>query len=152
VTNRMRIIGRDEAGEPLVAKGQAMLTGVCVRVDWLWLLLPGGVAVLAIIVLAGTVVQSAQHLSSFPVWKSSLLPVLWYGVWTPLSGQGGEGDRPAELQDLKAAASLTVASFRPRGSEQLSCHGMIDRLHFVILHNSPLSLKSINNMNLPRGI
>ncbi|KAK5658337.1 hypothetical protein OQA88_2313 [Cercophora sp. LCS_1] len=117
VTNRMRIIGMDEHGNPLKAEGQTMETRVCIRVNWYWLVLPGSLAVLVVFLLAGTVVQSEVHRQTQPVWKSSLLPSLFYGLRSVWERDGGNAvaDRPAELKMLQEMAESTVVRFRPRG-------------------------------------
>lgn len=119
VTHRMRIIGKDEAGNPLKAEGQTMETRVCIRVNWYWLILPGGLAVLVVLLLAGVVIQSLEHRLMQPVWKSSLLPSLFYGLRGGCE-QGEDAsdevsDRPAEIKVLHELASSTVVRFRQRG-------------------------------------
>lgn len=127
VTTRMRVIGKDDAANPLMAEGQTMETRVCIHVSWYWLILPGVLATLAILLLTGTVVQSYLHRKMYPVWKSSLLPSLFYGLRSSLQheehqrNEGGQdvasvsSDRPAELRDLQATASSTTVRFRPQG-------------------------------------
>ncbi|KAI1182528.1 hypothetical protein F5B17DRAFT_184554 [Nemania serpens] len=81
ITNRMRITGLGPDGKgPGVVLGDALRTTLCTRVNWLWLVLPAALTGLTLLLLGAAVVQSWRDGEERPVWKSSLLPLLFHGL------------------------------------------------------------------------
>ncbi|KAK0633880.1 hypothetical protein B0T14DRAFT_599058 [Immersiella caudata] len=84
-TNRIRLTGKtasvdndaDMASGTTgdAVEGEVWATGVCTEVDWRWLLLPAILVGLTVVVLIATIVGSWKR----PVWKASVLPVVFYG-------------------------------------------------------------------------
>lgn len=80
-TNKLRAIGSSnyEAGRHELASGTVMRTTVCTVFDWRWLLLPIILVAVTAVLLVLMVVQNSRNPEQ-PVWKSSLLPFIFYGV------------------------------------------------------------------------
>ncbi|KAI1336604.1 hypothetical protein F5Y15DRAFT_408460 [Xylariaceae sp. FL0016] len=108
LTNKLRTTGTDSAGNVgEVVKGRVFETTVCTSFDWRWLLMP---LLLVVITAAMMIVMVGQNLMDKrqPVWKSSLLPALFYGP-----GLEPRGAQPAmDLDELASQAAGTKVRFR----------------------------------------
>jgi hypothetical protein len=81
ITNRMREIGVQSVNSsaPSVVIGTAQQTFVCTRFEWYWLLMPA-ILLLATATLLSTVILGGFFdRQSYPIWKSSVLPLLLHG-------------------------------------------------------------------------
>ncbi|KAK5657155.1 hypothetical protein OQA88_3212 [Cercophora sp. LCS_1] len=105
-TNKLRVDGRSmyfgEARPDVV--GMAHDTTVCVQLDWVWLLLPAGLLVVGMLLLVGIIVHGLLE-SGQPVWKSSVLPLLYCG----LVEQPRLGHAPSEGELAERAKKTEVA-------------------------------------------
>ncbi|KAK6075632.1 hypothetical protein SCUP234_07721 [Seiridium cupressi] len=88
LTNRLRAIGQDFSGQPTLAHGTAMQVLVCTEVNWPWLAFPVGMVLSTTALLVGMTARDFFSKEAFPVWKSSLLPLLHYGLEKPSQQQG----------------------------------------------------------------
>lgn len=78
LTVQLRIIGTDSNGQPAFVSGTTYRTEVCTRFVWEWLLFPAVLAALvALLIIAVSTMSSVR--SEVP-WKSSTLPLLFYGL------------------------------------------------------------------------
>lgn len=93
VTNRMR----DLDGSRI--QGDVLRTSICIRIEWQWLILPVVVQLLAIAFFLLGLWQTSQ--ARIPVWKSSSLPLLFYG---PTDGAGIRLSQPASIRQLESKA------------------------------------------------
>lgn len=59
--------------------GVAWETTVCTYVEWPWIALPAMLTTATAVLLAGVVGKSWRYRASRPVWKSSILPLLFHG-------------------------------------------------------------------------
>lgn len=103
-TNKLRVIGSSnyEAGRHELASGAVMRTTVCTVFDWHWLLLPIILVAFTAVLLLFMVIQNSRDPDQ-PVWKSSLLPFIFYGVRGGLSSE--DEVRPAlDLAELDRQA------------------------------------------------
>ncbi|KAF6831068.1 hypothetical protein CMUS01_07488 [Colletotrichum musicola] len=89
------------------AVGSVIGTTVCTRFDWRWVLLPIILVCATAILLLAAIVQSWRD-PSLPVWKTSVLPLLFYGVG---SSDGGTSST-LDLDELRAHAESVTARFR----------------------------------------
>lgn len=90
ITNQLRMNGTDWYRNPSNVTGTAFQTVVCTRFQWFWLLFPAGMVFASAVLLVATAWRSSgrwrKRLSNhegsevLPVWKSSLLPLLFYGL------------------------------------------------------------------------
>lgn len=92
ITNQLRMNGIDWDENPSNVTGTAHQTVICLHFHWKWLLFPAGIVLLAAVILVVTAWKSRtrrswagsgpQHGASHrvPVWKSSPLPLLFYGL------------------------------------------------------------------------
>ncbi|KAF5562699.1 hypothetical protein FNAPI_3018 [Fusarium napiforme] len=60
------------------ASGQATEMAICTVFDWRWVLLPAGLVAITMLLLIVAVVQGFTN-PGMPVWKTSILPLLFYG-------------------------------------------------------------------------
>ncbi|KAK4451188.1 hypothetical protein QBC34DRAFT_348174 [Podospora aff. communis PSN243] len=84
-TNKLRLTGKTANVENNAlsetgttgdfTEGEVWTVGVCTEVDWRWLVLPAVLVGLTVLVLGLAVVGSWRG----PVWKASVLPVVFYG-------------------------------------------------------------------------
>ena len=61
------------------AQGLAWHTTVCTAVDWNWLVLPAALAGITAVLLASFIARSWHFRRLYPMWKSSIFPLLFYG-------------------------------------------------------------------------
>lgn len=80
---------REPQALPLgTAEGVAWRTTVCTVVHWEWLAFSAALVVLTAVLLAVTIVRNWRERHVRPVWKNSLLPLLFHGDRFGLGGQG----------------------------------------------------------------
>ncbi|PHH88680.1 hypothetical protein CDD83_7210 [Cordyceps sp. RAO-2017] len=60
-------------------KGEMYETTVCVKLDWPWLLLPGLLCLTTMTLLVIMLLLNTKHQDQ-PVWKCSILPLLFFGL------------------------------------------------------------------------
>lgn len=100
LTNHFRVTGSSNYNdaEHLSVVGRSERWTVCTRFDWQWLLFPIILTVMVVALLvwsiSGTFGRRAQ-----PVWKSSLLPLLYYGFES-----GEKEEEAAQLAELEGRA------------------------------------------------
>lgn len=95
LTNRIRAIGEDFDRAPLSVKGVATQLYVCTSFSWPWLLFPAAIFIGTAALLILMLIKSFIEGGSTPTWKSSLLPLLFYGL-----------EEQAKRQDLMEASQL----------------------------------------------
>lgn len=115
ITNQLRMNGTDWYGNPSNVTGTAFHTVVCTQVQWGWLLFPAGVLLASAVLLVATAWSSSSRwakarndrggLQGLPVWKSSLLPLLFYGLEDGIRLKGA----PVEDKEMVPLAKDTVA-------------------------------------------
>ncbi|KAF6787347.1 hypothetical protein CSOJ01_15230 [Colletotrichum sojae] len=91
--------------------GSVFRTTVCTKFDWRWVLLPIVLASATTVLLLVAVIQSCKD-PTMPVWKTSVLPLLFYGVG---SSDGGTSSS-LDLDELHAHAGSITARFRTGSS------------------------------------
>ncbi|KAI1084917.1 hypothetical protein F5B20DRAFT_576233 [Whalleya microplaca] len=83
ITNRMRTVGRGaDARSPGRALGTVWESTVCTHVDWRWMVLPFALELFTLCLLAAVVARNWRERARRPVWKSSVLPLLFHGLRT----------------------------------------------------------------------
>lgn len=109
VTNNMRTKGGSAANwyEHQVVYGKAQKTTTCTRFEWRWLIFPIALTIVALVLLVWGIVVSYLNRGR-PVWKDSLLPLLFYG----LEGERNQRERAAQVQDLDAQARGTMVRLK----------------------------------------
>ena len=80
ITNKFRTSGSSnyDISQAQTATGAVIETTVCIKFDWEWLLFPILLVSVAGVLLSLMILQSYQKPEQ-PVWKTSLLPLLFYG-------------------------------------------------------------------------
>ncbi|KAH9240716.1 hypothetical protein K456DRAFT_574870 [Colletotrichum gloeosporioides 23] len=90
---------------------------ICVQTFWAWLLYPGVVLGLTTMLFIRTCLQSNMKKRQRPVWKSNVLPLLFYNI---MAGRGRTDEEDAQhnveiplltLAELGAVANHTVVWF-----------------------------------------
>lgn len=115
ITNQLRMNGTDWYGNPSNVTGTAFQTVVCTQFQWGWLLFPASVVLASAVLLVATAWKSrspwgkAQSnrggLPVPPVWKSSILPLLFYGLEEGARLKGA----PVEDKEMVGLAGKMVA-------------------------------------------
>lgn len=115
ITNQLRMNGTDWYGNPSNVTGTAFQTVVCTQFQWGWLLFPAGVVLASAVLLAATAWRSSSRwrkvrsnrggLQGLPVWKSSILPLLFYGLEDGARLKGA----PVEDKEMVGLAGKMVA-------------------------------------------
>ncbi|KLO84805.1 uncharacterized protein LW93_5087 [Fusarium fujikuroi] len=98
------------------ATGQATEMAICTVFDWRWVLLPAGLMAITILLLIVAVVQGFTN-PGMPVWKTSILPLLFYGP--NVVGHTQETD----LDDLQKEAGRVIVRMEHDESVRL---GQVD--------------------------
>ncbi|KAL8311315.1 hypothetical protein RB597_002086 [Gaeumannomyces tritici] len=106
---------REDPDAPFV-RGVVMGSTLCIRFVWPWLLLPAALTVAAAAMLAVMIAQGYLEPGQ-PTWKSSILPLLLYGLQglghgdgrkdDDEGGSGGGDSRRPELLDLKGVEGIS---------------------------------------------
>ncbi|KAF6804877.1 hypothetical protein CMUS01_14748 [Colletotrichum musicola] len=103
---------------PAFVTGSATQALICIRANWQWLLYPAILLALAAILLVEACIRSHLDREQQPVWKSAILPFLFYNIKPRgVRSTWDEGDRTREaepllkLRDLELLADRTVARF-----------------------------------------
>ncbi|KAJ3495927.1 hypothetical protein NLG97_g3038 [Lecanicillium saksenae] len=104
----------DDGRSPRPAKrtiiGQPQQVTVCIRLRWQWLLYTSILCVITIVLLVMSLVSTRMHRER-PVWKSSLLPLLYLDFRPPDSEKKASAfDRGHTLHELRQMSKTT--SFR----------------------------------------
>lgn len=109
VTNNMRTKGGSAANwnEHQVVYGKAKKTTTCTRFEWRWLIFPIALTIVAIVLLGWGILASYLNRAR-PVWKNSLLPLLFYG----LEGEWNQREKAAQILDLDAQAKGTMVRLK----------------------------------------
>lgn len=105
VTNRFRSTGSSN-GDPLqaeTAKGDVVETAVCTVFNWEWLLLPIILVAINLLLLGYMIVQSLCRRSQ-PIWKTSILPLLFYNIRDIRRREGEEPRLVADMDTLDKRA------------------------------------------------
>ncbi|KAK8004984.1 hypothetical protein PG990_011021 [Apiospora arundinis] len=82
-TNQLRAYGTDWDNNPLKAPGTVMETTVCKQFNWVWLVYPLAMLVGTLILFMAIFISSSGLFGGGvqeTVWKSSVLPLLFYGL------------------------------------------------------------------------
>lgn len=115
------ILGPTDSRPPTPRKGQiegqAIEMTVCMRLEWPWLLFPGALCLITILLLAAMLVINRLDQKQ-PVWKTSLLPLLFYGLDEKVERRfGGAGEEGNNLGRLGKEAAQTSVRFYAGTSE-----------------------------------
>jgi hypothetical protein len=70
---------------PTVVYGSVYQMDVCVQINWGWLALPVVLLILTALLLFGTIVSGLYDRQMYPIWKSSILPLLYATPGTELA-------------------------------------------------------------------
>lgn len=93
-------------GTQLLAHGVVYANKVCVRFDWQWLMFPAVLIVIAALLLMAVILREGARDQQRPIWKSSILPLLFYGF---PDGAVVGNQEPVDAEALFATAkSLSV--------------------------------------------
>ncbi|KAN0071804.1 hypothetical protein V8E54_010400 [Elaphomyces granulatus] len=100
ITNRLRIDNSGTVVTKLV-HGTAIKTDTCIAFSWKWLLFPALHLILTAIFLAIAMLQPIYEKVEKPLWKSSILPLLYASPGTQLMA--------SEEHDMEAKSKVTIA-------------------------------------------
>jgi hypothetical protein len=117
MTNRFRFQYGISAQDVDLVQGKAWETKVCVSMRIKWLLLPIGLTSVTFILSMWTIITNWRRRHSIPIWKESILPLLFYGQdiaprdakALPIqpSGKDTGGD---QVEGLMEASTMVAAS------------------------------------------
>lgn len=119
ITDQLRMNGTDWYGNPANVTGTAYQTVVCNQFEAQWLSFPAGIILTTAVLLAATArrSQSVENGTSsgdrvrIPVWKVSILPLLFYGL-----EDGARLKEVVEETELAKTASGTKAELSTEGN------------------------------------
>ena len=101
ITKRIRIQGYDPMNSTQLVYGTVIQTTTCIAFSWGWMLFPALLIILTVICLVITMAQPIYGVEK-PLWKSSILPLLYASPGTQLMASG-------EARDMEARSKITVA-------------------------------------------
>ncbi|KAK1699693.1 hypothetical protein BDP55DRAFT_203541 [Colletotrichum godetiae] len=121
ISNRMRIYGLTSSETDTsnsYQEGTCSKTSICVRLEEWWLLYPAALLVLTSALLVSVYVQSCRDSGRQPIWKSSMLPLIFYNISEEhCSDERNDGRRIGssvpllQLPELESRADKTIVSF-----------------------------------------
>ncbi|KAK2757415.1 hypothetical protein CKAH01_05672 [Colletotrichum kahawae] len=114
ITNIMRTEGFDGRRNPnSFVNGLTSQSAVCIKAYWSWLIYPGSLLVLTAALFMTVYITSILDRRERPVWKSSVLPLIFYDIKSPESPKVGDRKSVSLLQlfELEKVADNTVVRF-----------------------------------------
>ncbi|QDS74890.1 hypothetical protein FKW77_003680 [Venturia effusa] len=108
VTNKVRMSRSNWDGSQAFATGLSTRTTICTQVDWPWLIFPAILLALTLFLLFTIVLRTMFEHGDVPIWKSSLLPLIF-------ASKGSFMTRSGELQDIDNAADDTIVKLERKG-------------------------------------
>ncbi|KAK2760145.1 hypothetical protein CKAH01_16548 [Colletotrichum kahawae] len=122
MTNRVRTYDDNSWSRDSQAfvNGSGTQAAVCIRADWLWLTYPGVLLLLTSILLLQAYMKSCMDRTGQPVWKSAILPLLFYNIISENSNPGDQDSSTPvvgptvpllQLPELELLADKTVVRF-----------------------------------------
>ncbi|KAI7773154.1 hypothetical protein LA080_011737 [Diaporthe eres] len=114
ITNKFRTSGSTnyDKFQKDEALGVATRMTICTAFDWQWLLLPLSLVATTAVLLLLTVLKNIKEYNQ-PVWKSSVLPLIFYGINVRSLPSDMEEPRPvADLDQLDEQASRMRIKFQ----------------------------------------
>ncbi|KAM0488414.1 hypothetical protein ACHAP7_001408 [Fusarium lateritium] len=109
---RMQVNTGGFSDKPDRVIGTVTEMAICTTFDWRWVLLPAGLMAVTMVLLICAVVQSYKN-STVPVWKTSILPLLFYGP------NVNDGTQETNLDELQKEAGKTRVKFQDDGRVRL---------------------------------
>ncbi|PHH63864.1 hypothetical protein CDD81_5421 [Ophiocordyceps australis] len=103
-------------------QGKVHETTICMRLEWPWLFVPGVLCLTTITLFAAMLISNARKHKQ-PVWKSSTLPLLLFGLDTHKLEEGS-----CALDDLQRQAECTTATLDLSGIYPRPALVALDRL------------------------
>jgi hypothetical protein len=105
ITNAMRIMGYDpRTNSSGLVNGTVWKTTTCLAISWRWLLFPALLIILTGICLVITMVQPIYNKVEIPLWKSSILPLLY--IYT---SPGTQFMPSGKVHDMEMKSKVTIA-------------------------------------------
>ncbi|KAI1347080.1 hypothetical protein F5Y01DRAFT_330180 [Xylaria sp. FL0043] len=80
MTNALREIGNNSHGGVGRANGTVLRATVCTEINWPWFSFPAAIILATLYILIRTLIDSVHDQSPARTWKSSVLPLLYYGL------------------------------------------------------------------------
>lgn len=119
VTNKFRMTGAgpdvkvgEVLGRAAVVRGSVFETTTCTYFDRGWIALPAALVLACVVLLAWIAIKNYRDPEQ-PVWKGSVLPLLFFGLHTP--GGGGGGGNGGGGSGRRDQVERNVAFFRENG-------------------------------------
>lgn len=110
LTTQLRTIGTDIDGNPSFAYGTAYQTEVCSRFVWQWLFFPGAITLATAFALLAVTVSPGSDSKAIMSWKTSVLPLLFYG-WSRDGGTGKVTGGLLSEEELSCLAKTSKVEF-----------------------------------------
>ncbi|KAF6823346.1 hypothetical protein CMUS01_10729 [Colletotrichum musicola] len=124
ITNHMRVNGlrwSETNASRSYKEGTCHETVIFVRLHGLWLLYPAALLVLTSALLITAYVQSCHDSGRQPIWKSAILPLLFYNISKKHDSDERNGDPDVgssvpllQLAELESLADKTIVTFLQR--------------------------------------
>ncbi|KAM7192865.1 Protein of unknown function (DUF3176) domain containing protein [Naviculisporaceae sp. PSN 640] len=137
-TTQLRISGKDAAtvngfyvdqwgnllihNESLLERGFVQGSGsqmtVCYEIQWIWLAFPAGMVVAVLVLVLSAIVSTfGRRLAGRPVWKSSVLPLLFYGLLPPGSSETAAGSTAQPAPGKKSTQGFETSALQEKASK-----------------------------------
>lgn len=104
MSDQMRMMGKDWNGNPSNVSGTVYHTSLCIEFHWEWLFFPLVLVVATLVLLIAVMVDTRRE----AVWKSSILPLLFYGLE---ERRTVDGPRLQAEKELHSTAKTTMVNF-----------------------------------------
>ncbi|KAI0182425.1 hypothetical protein EV127DRAFT_415130 [Xylaria flabelliformis] len=80
MTNVLREVGNNSYGGVSKANGTALRADICTEIHWPWFSFPAAILFATLYIMIHTAIDSLHDSSPVRTWKSSVLPLLYYGL------------------------------------------------------------------------
>ncbi|QDS68752.1 hypothetical protein FKW77_004803 [Venturia effusa] len=103
ITNKIRVLGTSSDGVNAFVNGTAYRDAICTSFHWQWLLFSAVLLLLTAALLVTTIARTMHRLQDVPVWKSSILPLLF-------STSDNFHTKSGSIKDIDARAEKTIVT------------------------------------------
>lgn len=104
MSDQLRMMGSDWNDNPSNVSGTVYHTAICIEFHWDWLFFPLVLVLATLSLLVAVMIDTRREI----VWKSSILPLLFYGLE---ERQTVDGPRLQAEKELHATAKTRMVDF-----------------------------------------
>lgn len=109
ISDSIRLAGPDNA----TVHGPVVESTICTQFDWEWLIFSATLTFITAIALGMLLLGNVGQRIKSPIWKSSILPIMYAGQAEP-----EEKDAPSSIKEMEGSADRTIMFLEGDGSRR----------------------------------